>query len=208
MSAAPKRYVSEQDYLAGERHSDLKHEYIGGAICALAGASRSHNLIVAAVLAKLYAQLEHRKCTAYPNDLRVKVARRSAYMYPDVTVVCGEEWFEDHHNDILLNPTVIVEVLSPSTEAYDRGKKFEQYRQLPWLREYLLVAQDRRYVEQFGRQGQDQWLLTVHSGPEAEMKLASIECHLQLADVYRKVEFPPVADNTVQDESAGFPTDG
>ena len=118
------------------------------------------------------------------------MARRSAYVYPDVTVVCGEEWFEDQHNDTLLNPTVVVEVLSPSTEAYDRGKKFEQYRQIPSLREYILVAQDRLYVEQFVWQSQDQWLLTVHSDAKSVLSLASIGCDLRFADVYLKVEFP------------------
>ena len=133
MAAQPKQRISEREYLAGERDSAIKHEYFAGEVYAMTGASRNHNLIVSAVIARLYSQLENRKCTVYPGDLRVKVARRHSYVYPDVTVVCGEEWFEDGHNDTLLNPTVIVEVLSPSTEMFDRGKKFEQYRQISSL---------------------------------------------------------------------------
>ena len=199
MSAQPKYRISEQEYLASERIADIKHEYFAGDVYAMTGASRNHNIIVAVVIARLYSQLETRKCTVYPSDLRVKMARQHSYVYPDVSVVCGEEWFEDSHNDTLINPTVIIEVLSPSTEMFDRGKKFEQYRQIPSLREYILIAQDRMVVEQFVRQSQHEWLLIVHSGADAILKLGSIECELRLADIYLKVELAPVEPDEALD---------
>ncbi len=189
MSALPEHVWSVQDYLAYERASDQRHEYIDGKIYALAGASANHNLIVGNTLASLHAQLRKRPCTVYPSDMRVKVSRTGLYTYPDISVVCGEPQFEDEQQDTLLNPNFIVEVLSPSTETYDRGKKFQHYRTLEALQEYLLIAQDSYRVEHYVRQADNQWLLSDVSRTDATLTLPSIQCELLVADLYEKVVF-------------------
>src|SRR5258708_8707069 len=189
MSALPEHVWSVQDYLAYERASDQRHEYIDGKIYALAGASANHNLIVGNTLASLHAQLRKRPCTVYPSDMRVKVSRTGLYTYPDISVVCGEPQFEDEQQDTLLNPNFIVEVLSPSTETYDRGKKFQHYRTLEALQEYLLIAQDSYRVEHYVRQADNQWLLSDVSRTDATLTLPSIQCELLVADLYENVGF-------------------
>jgi len=189
MSALPENIWSVGDYLAYERTSDQRHEYIDGKIYALAGASANHNLIVGNTLASLHAQLRKRSCIVYPSDMRVKVSRTGLYTYPDISVVCGEPQFEDEHQDTLLNPTFIVEVLSPSTETYDRGKKFQHYRTLDSLREYLLIAQDGYRVEHYVRQADNQWLLSDVNRADSTLTLPSIQCTLLVSDMYEKVVF-------------------
>src|SRR5690242_1556857 len=144
------RYTPEE-YLAHERQAEHKSEYIAGQIIAMSGASRAHNRISVNLLRVLSSQTLDGPCETYGSDLRVKVSARGMYTYPDVTVVCGRQEFEDAQVDTLLNPTLIVEILSPSTEAYDRGAKFGYYRALPSLREYLLVAQDQVLLEHYVR---------------------------------------------------------
>lgn len=141
MTAQPKPYLTPEEYLAMERVSEAKHEYLAGSIYAMAGGSKRHNRIAGSAYATLYAQLRRRNCVVYPSDMRVKSVQTGLYTYPDITIVCGNEQFEDDIEDTLLNPTVIVEVLSPSTEKYDRGKKFQHYRTILSLREYILIAQ-------------------------------------------------------------------
>ena len=187
MAALPKSHISVAEYLAGERRSPIKHEYFAGDVFAMAGASERHNLITANTLASLHAQLRKRSCSVYPSDMRVVVSRAGLYTYPDVTVVCGEARFEDQHHDTLLNPTVIVEVLSPSTESYDRGKKFQHYRQIDSLQEVVLIAQDAWHVEYYWRQAHGGWLLTEATNLDARVSLSSIQCELALVDVYEKV---------------------
>lgn len=187
-----KSYLTPAEYLAMERQSETKSDYWDGEVYALAGASRNHNLIVTNITIGLGTQVKGRPCEVYPGDMRVKAAH-AAYTYPDVVVVCGRPEFEDRERDTLLNPTVLIEVLSPSTEAYDRGAKFEAYRSLPSLADYLLVAQDRAAVEHYSRQGDNRWLLTVYTDLEAVVRIESIGCELRLADLYDKVEFPPDA---------------
>jgi Uma2 family endonuclease len=153
----------------------------------MSGASRRHNIITANVLAKLHAQLEQRPCTVFPSDMRVKVMATTSYFYPDVTVVCGEAILEDDWQDTLLNPTLIVEVLSKSTEAYDRGEKFKHYRQFPTLVEYLLIAQDRFAVEHYLRQPNNEWQRSEFSDLSEVVQLPAIQCHLALTDIYAKV---------------------
>jgi len=177
------------EYLAFERAATTKHEYRGGEVVAMASASREHNLIVANLVAELRAALRGRPCETYPSDMRLRVTETGLYTYPDVVVVCGEPQFEDAEVDTLLNPTLIVEVLSPSTEAYDRGDKFEQYRTLPSLREYLLVSQHRPHVERFIRQEGNTWLLTETRGIDATVRLEAIDCTLSLAEVYDRITF-------------------
>jgi Uma2 family endonuclease len=181
------RYTPEQ-YLALERKADYKSEYINGHVIAMAGASRPHNLIAGNLYREVSQQLRGRPCEAYISDMRVKVSRTGLYTYPDVVVVCGDIHFEDADNDTLLNPTVIVEVLSASTEAYDRGEKFAHYRRLESLQAYLLVAQDKVRLEHYVRQGA-QWLLSEASTLNDTVHLAAIECAIALRDVYDKVQF-------------------
>jgi Uma2 family endonuclease len=184
MSAQPKLHISVAEYLIGERNGTTKHEYYAGEVFAFAGGSERPNLIIGNVLASLHTQLRKRNCTVYPSDMRVKVSRTGLYTYPNIVAVCGTAQFEDDERDTLLNPTVVVEVLSPSTEKYDRGKKFQNYRTLTSLAEYLLVAQDTYRIEHYVRQPNQQWLLSEATSLDATIELPSIACTLTLADVY------------------------
>ncbi|MCP4701060.1 MAG: Uma2 family endonuclease [Gammaproteobacteria bacterium] len=172
-----------QAYLEKERLSETKNEYINGEIFAMSGASPAHNLIVGNLIRELGNQLKKRPCRVYPSDLRVQVA--DGYVYPDVTVVCGQPEFAEDDN--LSNPDLIVEVLSPSTEDYDLGGKFARYRQLASLREYLLVAQDKAAIMHYARQDGNRWLLTEWTDIKAVLELPGIKCTLALRDVYDKV---------------------
>lgn len=194
MTAQPKTYLTPEQYLEFERKSDEKHEYFAGAIYLMAGGSARHNRIAGSAYAALYAQLRRRNCNVYPSDMRVKMVQTGLYTYPDISIVCGNEQFEDKKEDTLLNPVVIIEVLSPSTEKYDRGKKFQNYRTLLSLREYILIAQDECYVEKYTRQVDNTWVLTEATGREETMVLSSIQCILELMDVYEKVDFANTDD--------------
>jgi Uma2 family endonuclease len=187
-SAALKiRYTAEQ-YLAMERKSEFKSEYLDGLITAMSGVSRAHNRIAGNMYRKISDQLENRPCEAFISDLRLRVSPTGLYTYPDVMVVCGEAEYLDDEVDTLLNPTLVVEVLSPSTESYDRGAKFGHYRQLASLKEYVLVAQDRILVERFTRQGDD-WLLSAQNDPDDALRLVSIGCSVPLREIYARVSF-------------------
>lgn len=181
----PTLYTAEA-YLTLERAALYKSEFHDGQIFAMTGASREHNLITVNITAALHQQLKGRPCEAYINDMRVKAAMAHSYHYPDVAVVCGGAQFEDGHFDTLTNPTVLIEVLSPSTEAYDRGGKFSNYRKIGSLQEYVLVAQDQAYIERYTRQ-QESWLLTEMVGLDAVLELTCIGCTLALREVYDKV---------------------
>jgi len=187
MSSQPKNLLTPEEYLALERKAEFKSEYFAGEMFAMAGASRRHNLITANILRVLGNQLLERACNVYPSDMRVKISKIGKYTYPDVVVACGEERFEDEHNDTLLNPVVIIEVLSESTEAYDRGKKFEHYQYLESLAEYLLIAQDSYRVEQYVRQNDRTWTYSEFHDIEDAVLLRAIDCNLALKDVYAKV---------------------
>jgi Uma2 family endonuclease len=188
MSSQVKVYYTPEEYLALERKAEYKSEYFDGEIFAMTGASRRHNLVAANVLAALHPQLRKRPCEIYPSDMRVKVSPTGLYTYPDVAVVCGEPMFDDEQRDTLLNPTVLVEVLSKSTASYDRGEKFEHYRKIKSLAEYLVTAQNKYHVERYARQPDDQWLLSETDDPQQTIRLSSIECDLALANIYDKVE--------------------
>lgn len=191
MAALPKTYLTPEEYLAWERKQETKHEYWAGEVYAMAGASERHNLISANVVAGLHTQPRGRGCRVYPSDLRIRVPATGLYTYADVTVVCGRPQFDDSEQDTLLNPTLIVEVLSKSTESYDRGTKFQNYRSLESLTDYLLIAQDRPQIEHYARQANEQWLLSEVRGLERVLELPTLGCALSLADVYDLVEFPP-----------------
>lgn len=188
MNPQLKSRLTPEDYLAIERGAEFKSEYFNGEIFAMAGASRAHNTIVLNTGSEIRRHLKNRPCKAYVNDMRVKVSPTGLYTYPDLVVVCGKEQFEDTQLDTLLNPTLIIEVLSDSTEAYDRGRKFEHYRHLDSLIEYVLIAQHRPHVESYRRQPDHQWLLTECHGLEGTLRLQTIDCDLALAEVYDKVE--------------------
>ena len=189
MAAKPQGLLSREEYLALERRGEEKHEYLAGELVAMVGASFRHNLIQTRVLAGLYQQLRGRPCEVTPSDLRVTVGALGIYTYPDVTVVCGEPQFEDAEQDTLLNPTVLIEILSPSTESYDRGKKFQPYRLIPTCREYLLIAQDQSLIEHYLRQPNNRWLLATFEQLGDVIALDSIGCTLALADVYDGIVF-------------------
>ena len=193
-SPATAAYYTAAEYLALERRATYKSEYVGGHIIAMSGASRRHNLIAANISRELSSQLRGRPCESYISDMRVRVSETGLYTYPDVVAVCGDIRFADEQTDTLLNPTVIVEVLSASTEAYDRGDKFAHYRRLASLHDYVLVSQDAVRVEHYVRQG-EKWVLSEASLLTDTVSLASIQCTLVLEDIYDKVRFD-TADNT------------
>jgi Uma2 family endonuclease len=185
-AAISKRYTPEE-YLALERKAEVKSEYFNGFITAMSGASRKHNLVAGNLYAEIHHQLRNRPCEAYMGDMRVRTSPTGLYTYPDVVVVCGEPVFLDDELDTLLNPTLVVEVLSRSTEEYDRGGKFEQYRTLKSLKEYVLVAQDQVLVERRTKQGR-KWTTTEYRSIEQTLVLESIGCAIPLREVYAKVK--------------------
>jgi Uma2 family endonuclease len=188
MSLQPKSPYTPEEYLALERKAEYRSEYFAGEIFVMSGASERHNLIVGNVFATLHTQLRNRPCRVYASDMRVKVNPTGLYTYPDIVALCGEPQFDDEQKDILLNPAVIIEVLSPSTEAYDRGEKFAHYRQLSSVAEYVLISQEKPHVEHFVRQPDNQWLLSETSDLHDAVQLPSINCALALDEVYEKVE--------------------
>ena len=186
-TAAAYAYLTQEEYLAFERKADIKHEYCNGQLYAMSGASRAHNLISLNIAGELRAQLKGRTCEVYMSDMRVLVDAARSYRYPDVVVACDVPRFQDDVFDTLLNPTVIVEVLSLSTEARGRGEKFAEYAQLVSLREYILVAQKVVHVEHYLRQG-TQWISRECRDLDAVLQLESIGCALPLRDIYEKVK--------------------
>ena len=191
---AAQTYLTPEEYIALERKASpdvdtVRSEYVKGEIIAMSGASFAHNLITMNISVSLHARLRSGKCVVLANEMRVSSPLTSSYFYPDVVVVCGKPRFEDDVFDILLNPIVIIEVLSPSTEVYDRGEKFSHYRQLQSLREYILVSQDKVCVEHYLRQA-EQWVLTDFQKLEQQLPLPSIQCELPLQDIYESVPFP------------------
>lgn len=199
MSAMPEfnGVMTEADYLVFERASDMKHELLNGEIYAMSGASRAHNLIVGSTYVTLYTQLRGKGCELYPSDMKVRTPATKSYTYPDITVVCGEAQFSDRERDTLLNPTVIIEVLSPNTERYDRGRKFQHYRELESLQEYVLIAQDSPHIEKYLRQADGFWQFSEATGLEDEIALVSIHCKLTLAEVYEQITFTTAENDEV-----------
>ncbi|EDN69910.1 protein of unknown function DUF820 [Beggiatoa sp. PS] len=190
MSAQPQLAIlTPAEYLAIERQAKYKSEYFEGEIFAMSGASPEHNQITINIVGELYAQLKKRPCRVFMSDMRVKVSPTGLYTYPDVVAFCDPPCFDDKQKDTLLNPNVIIEVLSDSTEGYDRGKKFQHYRTLDSLQEYLLIAQNKCQIEHYVRQPNNQWLFSETNELEATIDLPSIECSLVLSDIYDKVDF-------------------
>ena len=189
MAAQPKVKYTPDEYLALERAAEYKSEYIDGEIFAMAGVSRQHARIQGNLYTGLDLQLGDGPCEVFTSDLRVRVnSRRTRFVYPDATVVCGEPQFEDDQVDILINPTVVFEVLSKTTAAYDRGEKAEFYRAMPSLSDYVLIAQDRVHVEHYARQADNRWELIEVNDLDGVLDIRSIGCQLPLRQVYRRVE--------------------
>jgi Uma2 family endonuclease len=189
VSTLQKTFLTEEQYLEIERKAEFKSEYYQGEMFAMAGAGWAHNLIVWNLVAEFRQQLRNGPCQGTSNDMRVRVNRSGLYTYPDITIVCGEPQFLDERRDTLLNPNLIVEVLSPSTEAYDRGRKFKNYRSVESISEYLLVSSEQVGAELFTRHPDGSWHLITVSRLEDSLDLQSIGCRLALAGVYEKVEF-------------------
>ena len=194
MSLPARRLFSDDEYLWLERAARHRSELINGEIYAMSGASLPHNVITVNVAGELRQRLKGKPCQAMASDLRVQISATGAYVYPDVVVVCDEPVLRpDGHLDTLTNPTLVVEVLSSSTEAYDRDEKAAHYRRLSSLREYVLVAQDRPHVEVYRRRGDGgaEWVLSEADGVNETIQLASIGCDLALAEVYDRITFGP-----------------
>lgn len=187
MSSLQNCFLSPEEYLIVERAAEYKSEYVDGEMYAMAGGSERHNLIAANVIIAIGTQLRNRPCRIYPSDLKVRVPNSRKFFYPDVSVVCGETQCADDARDVILNPILVVEVLSESTAAFDRGKKFHAYQQIESLQEYLLVAQDEQVVEHYIRQEESPWLYTKVGGLDAAIVLPNIKCQLALRDVYDKI---------------------
>ena len=179
-----------EEYLAFERGAEIKHEYLSGEIIEMAGATREHVLITGNIARRLGNQLEGKPCETYTNDMRVR-ATPTTYVYPDVVVVCDEPRFEDSTLDILLNPTVVIEVLSKSTEARDRGEKFTEYRANESVKEIIFVSQHRSRVEHYVRQANGEWIFHEVTDLTGAITLDSIGCTLRLTEIYERVQFPP-----------------
>jgi Uma2 family endonuclease len=189
MSAVPRARLTPEQYLAIERKAAHKSEYFNGEMFAMAGASEPHNRIKENLVIEIGSRLKGSGCHSYSSDMRVKVSRTGLYTYPDLVIVCGKPELEDDVRDTLLNPQIIIEVLSDSTERYDRGKKFRHYKQIESFREYVLVAQDEPVIERFVRQQDASWNTTAFEGLGAELALATVPVRVPLVDVYAGVTF-------------------
>lgn len=185
-----KHFFTPEEYLQLEEISETKHEYFNGEIFDMVGTSRNHSLIAANLITALSNRLVAKPCEVYDSNIRVLVKANGLYTYPDVSVACGTPEFIHRQTDTLTNPTLIVEVLSPSTRNYDRGQKFELYKALASLRDYLLVEQDRVYVEYFHRaKGRRTWSAATFDHLKEAVSLQGIGCELPLREIYRKVQF-------------------
>ena len=190
MSAVPHTILTPQQYIEQERRAEFKSEFYRGEVFAMAGATFEHTLIKDNMARKAGNQLEDASCVVLTSDIRVKINPTGLYTYPDVVIVCDKPQFEDNHFDTLLNPRIVIEVLSDSTENYDRGKKFSHYRQIASLQEYVLVAQDRPLLERYVRQDDQSWILTVFDDLTQTFEATTIPVRIPLAEIYRGVIFP------------------
>ncbi len=190
MSALPKTQLTAEDYLIQERLAEYKSEFFRGEVFAMAGASRAHNVLVGRLMGELYSHLKRKSCTVYPSDMRLHIPENGLYTYPDLMVVCGREYFLDDESDTLLNPVLIVEVLSKSTEAYDRGDKFRLYRGIGSLQEYLLVDTKKVSAEVHRKNADGFWLLASESQSLAQpVHLETVGMDLNMNDLYAGIGF-------------------
>jgi Uma2 family endonuclease len=189
VASNPVTKITEEQYLAIDRAAEIRSEFLDGEMIAMSGGSTRHSELQGNLFGELFAALRGSDCRMHGSDFRVRVSRRM-YAYPDVLVVCGKPLLADEHQDILLNPTVILEVLSPSTEKYDRGVKFQQYRTIDSLRDYVLVAQDAVLIEHYTRDDANAWTFRDYQSLQAELKIPSIGVSLPLSRIYDRVELP------------------
>ena len=189
MAAEPKALLTHEEYFALERATGERHEYVAGRVFAMVGGSFEHGKIGINTSTALNNRLAAKPCIVQGGDFRIAIPRLDIYAYPDVSVVCGEPRF-DQRSGGLLNPVVLVEVLSPSTAEYDQGQKFLRYQQIESLRDYVLIAQDRPFVRAFLRDERGRWIWSAVEGLDATLTLPSIECALPVAEIYAKVVFP------------------
>lgn len=197
MSAAPKLKLTSEQYLAIERAAPFKSEFYRGEMYAMAGARYLHNRVLANLIALVHLKLQGSPCFVLPNDMRVKSSKNQSYFYPDVIIVCGKPQFEDSLIDTLVNPKVIFEVLSPSTERFDRGDKFDEYRNIPSMEEYVLVSQDRIQIQRFTRQSQDHWDMRIFKDESEEFHLQTVKVAIHMKEIYAGVEFGPEEERKV-----------
>lgn len=186
---AEKTQLTAAEYLAFERQSEERHEYHGGELRLMAGASRKHNIISGNLFASFHQQLRGKPCKPFMNDMRVWIESAERYFYPDIAVICGKEPFIE--DDVATDATLIVEVLFDATEAFDRGKKFEIYRRLHSLQDYILASQNDTLVEHFHKTSESEWRYTALSKPEDSLLIEAINVQLPLQEIYVDVEFNP-----------------
>lgn len=190
MVAKLRGTVTIDEYFELERQSEVRHEYLDGTIVAMVGASLQHNSIQVNLIASIKPQLRRNGCSIFGSDMRIRAGAQRTFCYPDLAVVCGTPALSIDRPDTLLNPTLLIEILSPSTESYDRGEKFGHYRQIPSLREYVLVAQDSPMIEHYIRQDDGTWPWSAVEGMGETITLPTVDCTLALAEVYDEVRFP------------------
>src|ERR1700749_1104365 len=189
MTTQTVTHVTPDEYLAAERLSEFRSAYLDGGVYPMTGGTANHIRIISNIDTQLNIQLDSRPCDVFPIDMKVRLPDSRKFFSPDVVVVCGELQYYDDRKDIILNPDLVVEVLSPSTEGFDRGAKFEAYQTIESLKEYLIVSQDKPRVEQYVRNGDGKWTYAAVEGLESSVALPSIECTLNLSAVYKRVEF-------------------
>ena len=189
MQKQASKLFTPEEYLALEEAAEFKSEYYRGEIFAMAGASANHNRIVMNLASNLTPALSGTPCEAFMSDMRTRVEVQDAFCYPDITIICGDLHKYKNRSDTVLNPIIIFEVLSKSTESFDRGKKFENYRSIPTLREYILIDQYEIHVEQFSIGKEDKWMLTEYRNPEDIFRLFNLDIEMSLNRVYERVEF-------------------
>jgi Uma2 family endonuclease len=190
MASHPKQRFTPEEYLELERKAEFKSEYLDGQIYAMAGASSAHCVITPNLTSELVPQLRGTPCQVFSSDMKVRTSYKGLYSYPDLSLVCGEPIFHDDKQEVITNPKVIFEILSPSTEAFDRGAKFFRYQIIDTFTDYILIAQDEARVEHFIRQQDGGWLLYVVRGLESKLSIVSIDCTISLAGLYDRVKFP------------------
>ena len=192
MSAVPKPKMTPGEYLAKERQAEFKSEFYNGEVFAMAGGSREHNRVKENLVGELFVRLKGGECQTYSSDQRVLVEATGLYMYPDIVIVCGPATYDLLDRDTLTSPVAIIEVLSPSTERYDRGAKFRNYQQIPSMTEYILVAQDEPVCERYVRQSDGSWALVSFVGLTAFLALTSVTVQIPLVDVYSGIVFSDI----------------
>lgn len=181
--------MTEEEYLLFEAQATDRHEYYQGEVFAMAGGSVEHARLCGNAYGEVRQRLKGKRCEAFGSDLRIHVEAAGLYTYPDISIICADIKRHKGRSDTVINPAVIIEVLSPDTERYDRGQKFEFYREIPSLHEYILISTARMKAEHFARQPSGQWLLTIYSAPEEQLKIESIGEAIPLSDIYDRVSF-------------------